>query len=209
VIRTFAIIPAAGKSQRMGMPKLTLPLGGSTIIEHTMRSLAKAKVEEILVVVGPTSPELTKLTESSSTHVLRLEKETHDMRATVMAGLRHLDESQHPRPDDRVLLIPADHPTLDPEIVEQLQAARTASTWPTIIIPTFKGNRGHPVLFDWQHVANISNWPTELGLNSYFRTQLHVALEVPVDKPSILIDLDTPEDYARLLREYNVVSGER
>ena len=49
----FAVLPAAGKSTRMGRPKLALPLGERTILEQVVAALRQAEVEHILVIVGP------------------------------------------------------------------------------------------------------------------------------------------------------------
>src|SRR5207237_3552168 len=56
----LALIPAAGKSTRMGRPKLALPLGGRTVLEHVVAALRDAGVEHVLVVVGPHVPELVR-----------------------------------------------------------------------------------------------------------------------------------------------------
>ena len=121
---TFAVIPAAGKSLRMGQPKLALPLGERTILEWVIASLRDAGVEYILVVVGPHVPQLVPLAMNAGAHVLPLPAETPDMRATVEAGLRWLEERFRPGPEDGWLLAPADHPTLDPLIIRMLLWAR-------------------------------------------------------------------------------------
>jgi molybdenum cofactor cytidylyltransferase len=206
VIRTFAIIPAAGKSQRMGSTKLALPLGGRPILERTIESLMQAGVKDVSVIIGPEAPELVEIAESAAAEALMLDCDTPDMRTTLMLGLRWLDRSRHPGPEDRILLVPGDHPILSPEITRRLEKARSATNR-SIVVPTFEGVRGHPVLFDWKHLRAIEEWPAEQGLNSYFRSQAEATLELPVNAPSILWDLDTPEDYEEMLREYNVVSG--
>ena len=109
----FAVLPAAGKSTRMGRPKLTLPVGGRSVLEAVVAALREGGVEHVLVVVGPHVPELVPLAEQAGAHVCRLDAETADMRATVEHGLRWLEERYHPRPDDAFLLTPGDIPFLD------------------------------------------------------------------------------------------------
>jgi molybdenum cofactor cytidylyltransferase len=203
--RSFAIIPAAGKSLRMGRPKLSLRLGDRTILERTIDCFNQAGVENVLVVFGPQSPELAG---AAGAQVMVLDHATEDMRATVTLGLRRMGQTFHPSAGDRVFLLPADHPALVPEVITRLLAARLATKAHSIIVPTFHGMRGHPVLFDWKHVAKIQDWPPSLALNSYFRSQQDATLELPMDTPAVLRDLDTPEDYERLRREYNVVNEE-
>src|SRR6516225_8575191 len=117
---TFAVIPAAGHSARMGRPKLALPLGERTVLERVIDSLRAAGVEHVVVVIGPHVPQLAPLAQSAGAHVLQLAEETPDMRATAEAGLRWLEGRFRPRPDDTWLLVPADHPTLDPHVIRRL-----------------------------------------------------------------------------------------
>src|SRR5262249_15596200 len=128
--------------------------------------------------------------------------ETADMRATVEAGLFWLEERYHPGPGDFWLLVPADHPTLEAGVVRQLLDARQAHAAATILIPTNQGRRGHPALIAWSHVERIRQLPRGQGLNSYFRECSQETLELPVNSPEILVDLDTPNDYEHLLRTF-------
>jgi molybdenum cofactor cytidylyltransferase len=197
---TCALIPAGGKSSRMGRPKLALPLGDQTILEHVLDELRQAAVEPILVVVGPHTPELVPLAQAGGAQVLALVHGTPDMRTTVEHGLRWLEEHCQPQSEDSWLLVPADHPLLNASLVQQLTEARAGHPQFSVIIPTFEGRRGHPPLIAWKHVAGIRALPHELGLNAYLRQCEAQTLELPVAGSDILFDLDTPEDYTRLLR---------
>src|SRR5712691_10446212 len=97
---THALIPAGGRSTRMGRPKLALPLGDRSVLERVVGSVRRAGVEHVLVVIGPHVPELVPLARSAGAHVLLLDAETADMRATIEHGLRWLEDHFHPRPDD-------------------------------------------------------------------------------------------------------------
>jgi molybdenum cofactor cytidylyltransferase len=205
---TFAVIPAAGKSVRMGRPKLALPLGDRTVLERVVAALREGGVDHVLVVIGPHVPELLPLAGRAGAHVLQLAEETPDMRATTEAGLRWLEERFRPRPDDQWLLVPADHPTLHPSLVQTLLRARGQSPDRSIVVPTHGGRRGHPTLIDWRHVAGMRALPAGEGLNVYLRRQAAETLELPVESADVLGDLDTPEDYERLRRaELDTAAG--
>jgi molybdenum cofactor cytidylyltransferase len=186
----------------MGRPKLALPLGDRTILEHVIAALRQADVEHILVVVGPHVPELATLAESSGAQVCRLAQETADMRATVEHGLRWLEDHYSPRSDDAWLLVPADHPALAASIVRQLEQARRTHSEHSIFVPTWGGRRGHPVLIGWKHVEGIRGYAPDQGLNTYIRRHDAETLEVAVSDPGVLCDLDTPEAYDDLLRRW-------
>ncbi|MGH7170335.1 MAG: nucleotidyltransferase family protein [Gemmataceae bacterium] len=194
----FAVLPAAGKSIRMGRPKLKLPLGERTILEHVLAALHRAGVEHVVVVLGPHVRELSLLTRNAGAHVCQLVEETADMRATVEQGLRWLEEQFQPRSDDAWLLVPADHPTLDPSVIRELEQARQANPARSIFVPTFHGRRGHPLMLTWHHVGGIRAHAAGEGLNTYVRKHSAEVLEVPVASEAVLWDLDTPEDYERL-----------
>jgi len=197
---TFAVVPAAGHSTRMGRPKLSLPLGDRSILENVVGALRWAEVQHIVVVAGPHTAELAPLAEAAGSHVLVLPEATADMRATVERGLRWLEERFGPRPGDGWLLVPADHARIEAAVVRQLLESRGAHPGASVIIPTYGGRRGHPVLIDWKHVAGIRAWPAGQGLNTYLRGQAAETLELAVADAGVLFDMDTPEDYERLRR---------
>jgi CTP:molybdopterin cytidylyltransferase MocA len=70
----------------------------------------------------------------------------------------------------------------------------------SIVVPTWQGQRGHPTLVGWGHVAGIRAHPAGEGLNAYFRRHAGETLELAVNSAAVVEDLDTPEDYERLLR---------
>jgi molybdenum cofactor cytidylyltransferase len=185
----------------MGRPKLSLPLGGRTVLEHVLGALRRAGVDHSLVIVGPHAAGLGPLAAAGGAHVLHLPGETADMRATVEHGLRWLGERFGPAPDDAWLLVPADHPALAPGGVGALEEARRSHPAHSIFVPTHAGRRGHPTLLAWRHAAAVAGLPPGAGLNAFVRAHSADVLEVPVDDPDVLCDLDTPADYERLARD--------
>jgi len=196
----FALIPAAGLSRRMGRPKLSLPLGGRTILEHVVSAVHDAGVAQTLVVVGPATEFLRPLAEKAGACVHVLPDETPDMRATVQAGLIRIEQMSQPRDDDTWLLLPADHPTLSADVVRQLLDAAQKQLRHSVFVPTHAGQRGHPTLFRWWHVAGIRDLPAEQGLNAYIRAHGEEVFELTWPSAQVLLDLDTPEEYERLMR---------
>lgn len=198
----LALIPAAGNSTRMGRPKLALPLGDRTVLEHVVSALRRAGVDSVVVVVGPHVPELGSLAEGAGAAVCPLDRATPDMRATVEEGLSWVEERFHPAPGDGWLLVPADHPALEPAAVRAMIAAWEDRQGCSVIIPTYEGKRGHPALIDWKHVAALRGLPAGQGINTYLRHCAAETLELPVASAAVLCDLDVPADYERLSREW-------
>lgn len=182
----------------MGRPKLSLPLGDRTVLGHVIAALRRANIDHILVVIGPHVPELVPIVQAADAEYVLLAEETPDMRATVEAGLRHIEERFAPQAGDSLLLVPGDHPTLNAGVILLLQEARAGNPEKSIFIPTHKGKRGHPALIDWKHVAGMRTVPAGEGLNVYLRRQEAKTLEVPVESAEVLFDLDTPDDYRQM-----------
>jgi molybdenum cofactor cytidylyltransferase len=198
----FAVVPAGGQSKRMGRPKLALPLGQRSVLEHVLAALRQAEVEYILVVIGPHVAELGFLAESAGAHVCSVASPSSGMRGAVENGLRWLEERFQPRPEETWLLVPGDHPVLEASVVPQLESAYAAQPQFSIVIPTHKGRRGQPSLFAWKHVAALRAHPAKHRLRTYVRQHAAETLEVPVDSASVLWDMDTPEDYEWLRQNW-------
>jgi molybdenum cofactor cytidylyltransferase len=198
---TFAVVPAAGHSTRMGRPKLALPLAGHSIIEHAVTALRDGGCRDVVVVIGPHVPELVPLAAAAGAHACLLTEPTPDMRATVEHGLRWLMTQLRPRPGDAWVLSPGDHPTFDAGVV-RLLLAEYGRGGHSVVVPTAAGRRGHPTVIAWRHVKGILAYPPGQGLNAYLRTLADETREVAVTDEVIHCNLDTPDDYERLLARF-------
>lgn len=199
--RLFAIIPAAGLSRRMGRHKLLLPLGRGTVIEQLLSVLRSSGIDEIIVVMRKHDHALRDVVERSGATVVQPDIDPPDMRTSVEHGLHAVAQRHSPTAADGWLLSPADHPLLEPRVLGQLIDAWSRSTQP-ILLPTFDGNRGHPTFFRWELAEAVFTLPAEAGLNLLVRSHADQLALIPVDSNAVLLDLDTPEDYERLLANF-------
>ncbi len=203
-MQTFAIIPAAGRSRRMGQPKLLLPWNDSTVIEQMIAVWRASSVDRVLAVVHPEDSQLAALAEAAGAELVRPTTPPPDMKASVGYGLEAVGRYR-PGPDDAWLLAPADMPTLKSTTIDAvLDAYRAAVTQggdvPAVIVPRARGKRGHPVLFSWSLAAEVARLAEDEGLNALidrFSTQF---IEVAPD--AICQDFDTPGDYQRVRERY-------
>lgn len=197
---TYALIPAAGHSQRMGRPKLALPVGSRTVLEAVIEVLRTGGAEKVLVVLAPHVAFLEAPARTAGAEVLLLPAATPDMRTTVQRGLDWIEAHWQPAPTDRWLLTPADHPVLEVAVVRALSAALDERPDASIAIPTHQGKRGHPALISWKHVARLRAFPSNEGLNRFLRQMTAETVEVAWPDDSVTRDLDTPEDYERMMK---------
>src|SRR5256885_1661589 len=136
---TFAVVPAAGHSTRMGRPKLSLRFGDRTVLEQVVAALRVGGVHHVVVVVGPHVSDLVLPATLAGADAYLLPEPTPDMRTTVERGLLWLEEQYRPRPEDFWMLAPADHPTLNPAVVRQL--LETGNENRSIVVPVHGGRR--------------------------------------------------------------------
>lgn len=194
--RFFALIPAAGRSRRMGTPKLLLRLGTETVIRGLVNALKSAGVDHVHVLVRADDVDLQSELRSLDCEIVRASSDPPEMRDSVELLIRHLTETVTPNSNDHWLLIPADHPFVEKETI-QLLVDRSRLLPEQIILPTLRGRRGHPTLFPWSISREVSQIPHDKGLNWLVRRDDTRVTEVPVTRESVLFDLDTPEDLAR------------
>lgn len=200
---SFALIPACGKSQRMGKPKLSLPLGDKTVLEHVVASIRSSDVETILVIIGPHVAELKPLVSRAGARCLCLGGETPDMRRTVEEGLQFLQKEHNPSGEDFWMLIPGDSPSVDGALARELIVHYQSTTKPSIVVPAFNGKRGHPCLLSWALTPCLLRFEADKGINAFLRSREDITHEVPVSDVSVLEDMDEPLDYARLKEKWN------
>lgn len=196
--RSFAVIPAAGHSRRMGCPKLLLPWGDSTVIEQVLSAWRASGVEQIAVVVRPGDTELAHCCRQSGVDVVVPHADPAEMKDSVRLGLQWIRSRYDPRPTDAWLLAPADMPQLTATLVDRVRAAY-APQQPTLCLPLdASGRRGHPALFPWSLVGEVEGLRAGESIKDLLTR--HPVCEVAVDETALFTDLDTPEDYQRWRR---------
>lgn len=197
--KLFAVVPAAGHSRRMGEPKLLLPLEGQTVIARLLLALDHPQIAGVFVVVRRTDTALVTAVQTAGGRVVHGTTDPPDMLASVKIALAEVSSQQQPDNNDGWLLVPGDHPVLDRECIARLIDAWQESS-ADILIPTHNGRRGHPAFFRWSVTSQIPQIPPDHGLNWLTRHPGLTVHELPVTTRAILTDLDTPEDYAKLLK---------
>ena len=181
----------------MGRPKLLLPLAGSTVIGRLLSVLARPEIVETVVVMRPCDESLRAAVEAAGAVPLVPAVPPAEMRVSVEHALRHLQQRHEPRPDDGWLLAPADHPLLEPMVLDRIIAAWSRSPG-KIVIPAHEGRRGHPAVFSFRLAEEVFRLAADEGLNALVRCHAREVEQIEVDSPAVLVDLDTPEDYQRL-----------
>jgi len=185
-----AIILAAGRSRRMGTDKAGLPLGAMTAVERIIAAHRAAGAREVIVVTGTNSSALFRMPLDATT--LENPHPQRGMLSSVHTGIQGL------APDAEAFFIhPVDIPLVPPSVLHRLLAAAAGQPEGSVFIPTFNDRRGHPPLIHRRLAAAILAYNGNGGLRVIM--QRHTISEVACREPGILWDMDTPEDYQRLL----------
>jgi molybdenum cofactor cytidylyltransferase len=183
-----AIVLAAGKSERMGSPKALLPISGRTFLENILDAISRTSIEETLVVVGHHRKEIEAAVKLRSV-VFNPDYEK-GMITSFQAGIRALSWDA-----SGAFLFLVDHPLVEPATIEAMIANLAPNR---IVLPTFERRRGHPVLFSSEVLEEILAVPSSEGANIVVRKDPERIVEVPVNAPGILVDIDTPEQFEKL-----------
>jgi CTP:molybdopterin cytidylyltransferase MocA len=93
-----------------------------------------------------------------------------------------------------------DQPDISAGVIDALIAAYQEGR-KGIVVPVFKGRRGHPLLVDLKYREEIVALPPETGLRGLLTAHSDDILEVGLREEGILTDIDTPEEYRHALRQ--------
>ena len=189
-----AVILAAGESRRMGSPKPLLDFQGRPFLEHLIEVTRHPKIGLTRVVLGANAEEISsKLKLDSATVVVNLQWEKGQL-SSIQAALRSLP----PAATDGILLCLVDHPLITASLVSEL-VEKFYSAEKLIVLPTYKGRRGHPVIFSNRLYNELLAAPLETGARAVVWAHTADLLEVPTVEEGVVLNLNDPEALLRAL----------
>lgn len=184
----------------MGSPKALLDFLGLPFAVRILQALEALEVKTRVVVLGPDAPRIQPvLADHDFMIVENPEPETGPI-ASLRAALRALQPLQ----PSGVLVWPVDLPHVRVTTVEHVLEAHRR-TKGAVVIPTFGERRGHPVIWGSGLLDELMNSPdaTREGARAVLHRHKTEIVPVPVDDPAVIDQVNTPEDYERLVREWN------
>jgi len=188
-----AILLAAGESRRMGATnKLTLPVAGQPLLRRTAETLLNAGLQELVVVIGHQQQVSRELLQDLPLTIVYNDNYREGQMTSVHCGMAALQQAC-----DAVLVCLADLPLMQVEDLHQL--AEAFGHCPTsVLVPTYRGERGNPIVLAYRHRQQILAGDRTLGCKRLIQKhpELVTALEMSNDR--LVFDLDTPEAYQRL-----------
>jgi len=191
-----AIVLAAGCSRRMGAQKVLLPFGEKTILSHIVDRLFATKVKNIYIVAGYQAKKIEKELSGSQISIIYNSRYESGMLSSVRAGLCGL-----PKECKAVLVALGDQPSISSKLIDEMIQSFFIKK-KKIIVPLYNGKRGHPILFSIIYKNEIINNFDEVGLRGLLQAHDSDVYEMNVSDPSVLMDMDYPNDYKREIETY-------
>jgi molybdenum cofactor cytidylyltransferase len=187
-----AIILAAGESKRMGQPKMLLPWGETTVLGQVLSVLQSAGVEDIVTVTGGFREQVEAVAKGHGSRVVfNKDYADNEMLSSIQCGLWALKAEA-----EVALICLGDQPQ-----VQERSVRRVRETFENgksrLVVPSYQMRRGHPWLVArplWEEILTMKSPQSPRDFLNAHAKEIEY---VEVDNPSILQDLDTPEDYLK------------
>jgi molybdenum cofactor cytidylyltransferase len=185
------IVLAAGRSRRMGQPKPLLQVGGESFISHAVTTLVHGGCHPVFAVTAADATEAARQAEGAGARVVLNAAPESEQIDSLRLALAAADDA------DAVLILPVDHPLIRSDTVSALIHAFARTGRPAVRV-RFRGTPGHPALFARSLYPELKA-PLSAGAQEVLDRHGDQVLDVEVDDPGVLSDIDTPDDLRRHL----------
>ena len=186
------ILLAAGSSRRMGeRNKLLLSWEGGTIVEAVADALLDGGCEEVVAVLGHDRVAVACTLAGRPLRSVVNHDYWEGLSSSIRAGVTAARDGTA-----GFLIALGDMPRLQPQTVNTLIAAFAGATREVIVIPTFEGRRGNPVVFSHAYTEKLQQLSGDTGAKSLIVEHASRVVEVAVVDEGVLMDVDTAQAYA-------------
>jgi molybdenum cofactor cytidylyltransferase len=186
------LLMAAGLSRRMGgLHKLLRPWHGVPMVRATAQSLLSQVHAGLICVVGHQAQLVAQALEGLALGCVLNPWPERGLASSLHVGIAALPESWQ-----GVFIHLADMPCVQAATLKKLLAAFNPDQEQNIVVPTYNGQRGHPVLWGREHWSAFQTLTGDQGARALLEARSAHVVEVALDDPGILVDFDTPQDMA-------------
>lgn len=183
-----AAILAAGESRRMGSPKALVSIHGKTFVQHLLDATRHPRIGLTRIVLGANAENIrSHLNVANELIVINDEWEKGQL-SSIQAAIRSLPDAA----TEGLILCPVDHPLISQDLVANL-ITQFDSSRKRIVLPNFRGRRGHPVLFHSDLFLELLEASPEIGARGVVWAHDSDILEVATEEEGVILNLNNPE----------------
>jgi molybdenum cofactor cytidylyltransferase len=183
-----AVILSAGSSSRMGRPKALLPYREGTFLEHLIEVTRHPRIGVKRVVLGAGAEVIRTVAKLDPSLIVLNPDWEQGQLSSICAGLRSLEGIDI----DGIVLCPVDHPLVSARLIGEL-VLRFYESKKGIVLPTYNGRRGHPVIFSKTFFRELLAAPKEKGARAVVWAHAADVLEVPTEEEGVVLNLNSPD----------------
>ena len=182
----------------MGRPKALLPIDGVRFIEKIVTSLQATRVGQIIAVLGHNAEEMRQKISDLPVSIVINSNYKQGQLSSLVAAIRSIQSSKNSV--DGMLVHLVDHPYINAQLVD-VMIERFYETKKLIVVPRYRGRRGHPVIFSSALFAELLAAPVDQGAKAVVHAHRDETLEIDTGDQGVTIDIDTPDEYREHVRE--------
>jgi CTP:molybdopterin cytidylyltransferase MocA len=186
-----AVILSGGASRRMGTPKALLPYRGGTFLEHLLKVTDHPRIGWRRVVLGADAQAIAAGVKLPADEIIVNKNWEAGQLSSIQSGLRSL-----PAGTDGMLLCLIDHPLISRELVGEL-LERFYLSGKAIVLPLYKGRRGHPVIFASRLYEELLSAPLETGARAVVWAHSEEVCEMETSEEGCISNLNNPDALAK------------
>ncbi len=185
-----AIILAAAKSLRSGTQKLLSPFANQTVIGHLADQAIKSPIRQVLVVTTEQSEQIAAALKGKRLSIVINPDFEGDMLSSIRCGLRGLPGCE------AIMILMGDQPGIGSGLIGEIIRI-FETTHASIIVPTYRGRRGHPILFSSQYCDEVQKKFDGVGLRGLLSAHPEQVHEMKVEDEAVIAGLDAPQQEKR------------
>jgi molybdenum cofactor cytidylyltransferase len=182
-----AVILSGGASRRMGSPKALVSYQGASFLEHLLILTRHPAIGVRRVVLGPDGDTISRQVALAPEEIVLNREWERGQLSSIHAALRSL-----PAGTEGMLLCPVDHPLVSATLVNNLIVTFLETQAP-VVLPTFEGRRGHPVIFSAAVYEELLRAPLETGARAVVWAHKNELQEISTTEEGCVLNLNDPD----------------